>query len=543
MGLNMIKQFTALALCSMTLLGCGSGSSSTDNTNNGGIPTPVDTPLPAFALVEKLGGDATAVGASDSGHGFSTPITTLTAPELDKHLTGDAHFETSFTTAPNSEHPELDGLGPVFNNQDCNSCHQRDGRPSTLSLPAGEDRLLLGSEAGIFLRISLEDGECLLPSVDNDFCKNIPVPDFGEQLFHRGVLKAREDWAQMPFVGQANVYLAYDYSTFEYPDGSTIELKRPTFTIEQPYDVSADNQSNSRLMAPDVRFSPRNGMPVFGLGLLELISEADILALADENDSNNDGISGRPNWVFDIMKANADDPQPVSLGRFGWKANTPSVRIQSLGALRGDMGITNPLFPDESIANSLLHENYLSRTNHQDTGTGENGEAEASQAFSDEVVFYAETLAVPGRRNVHDDDVIAGAVLFEQVGCVGCHQPDYTTPSGADIQLGGKAAPEALKGQHIYPFTDMLLHDMGEALADNRRDFVATGAEWKTRPLWGVGLTKTVNPAAGFLHDGRASNVEEAILWHGGEGVQSRTAFAALGVDARAQLVAFVMSL
>ena len=523
-----------ITIITSVLLSACNSSSSDETTKN---PTQV-----SYTHVSKLGGDTTALNASDSGHGFSTPAPNLTAQELDKHLSGDAHFETAFTTAPNSEHPELDGLGPVFNNQDCNSCHQRDGRSSTVSVAQGQTRVLLGPEAGIFLRMSVDDGQCTAPSAENNYCQNVGVDGFGTQLFHRGVLKAREDWQQNPFIGQANVYLAYEYSTVSYADGSTVELKKPIFTIEKPYDVSDENRLNSAILQANVRYSPRNGMPVFGLGLLELISEADILALADENDSNNDGISGRPNWVFDPVKAKNNNPIPVSLGRFGWKASTPSVRVQSLGALRGDMGITNPLFPDESIANTAMHENYLARTGYVDTGVDELGNTEASQEFADDVVFYAETLAVPARRNIDDESVLAGAQLFSNINCTSCHQPDFTTATG-DLLLGGLTAPEALKGQHIYPFTDMLLHDLGDGLADNRRDFTATGVEWKTRPLWGIGLTKTVNPAAGFLHDGRAATVEEAILWHGGEAEQSKNDFISLTKVDRQSLIDFVMSL
>jgi CxxC motif-containing protein (DUF1111 family) len=137
------------------------------------------------------------------------------------------------------------------------------------------------------------------------------------------------------------------------------------------------------------------------------------------------------------------------------------------------------------------------------------------------VVFYAETLAVPARRNVENISTIAGAQLFDKVNCTGCHQPDFITATGSLLQ-GGLPAPEALKGEHIYPFTYMSLHDLGEELADNRRDFPATGVECKTRPLWSIGLTKTVNPVAGFLHDGRAATVEEAVLWHGGDAEQSK---------------------
>lgn len=524
----------ALIISSMLLVSaCNSSDSDNDN---------VVEPQVSYTLVTQLGGDATAVDASDSGHGFSTPMPNLTAQELEQHLAGDALFETSFTTAPNEEHPELDGLGPVFNNQDCNSCHQRDGRSSTITIPEGKERVLLGPEAGIFLRMSIADGDCDMPSIDNNYCKNTPVPDFGTQLFHRGVLKARADWQEQPFIGQANVYLSYEYSTVTYPDGSHVQLKKPLFTIEDPYDVNGGDRLNSAILQDNVRYSPRNGMPVFGLGLLELIPEADILALADEDDSNGDNISGRANWVFDPVKVKQDEENPVSLGRFGWKASTPSVRVQSLGALRGDMGITNPLFPDESIAGTAMHEDYLARTGFVDTGIDEQGNTEADQAFSDDVVFYAETLAVPARRNVNDESVIAGAQLFDQVNCTSCHHPEFTTASGEQL-LGGLPAPDAIKGQKIYPFTDMLLHDLGEGLADHRRDFRANGFEWKTRPLWGLGLTKTVNPGAGFLHDGRAASVEEAILWHGGEAEQSKTDFMALDKAERQSLLDFVMSL
>jgi len=406
----------------------------------------------------------------------------------------------------------------------------------------GESRLLLGAEAGIFLRMSVNDGDCNEPSEFNNYCKNQGVDGFGTQLFHRGVLKAREDWQDKPFIGQANVYLSYEYHVVEYADGEKVTLKKPLFVIENPYDVPDNMAAESALLQGDVDYSPRNGMPIFGLGLLELIPEADILALADADDIDGDGISGRASWVFDPVKEKNGDDNLVSLGRFGWKASTPSVRVQSLGALRGDMGITNPLFPEESIANTAMHENYLSRTAFIDTGIDEQGGPEASQAFSDDVVFYAETLAVPTRRDIENENVLAGSLVFKQLACSTCHHPDFTTGSG-EILLGGLPAPESLKAQTIYPFTDMLLHDMGEGLADNRRDFTATGREWKTRSLWGIGLTKTVNPAAGLLHDGRAKTIEEAVIWHGGEAEQSQKDFMKLNKQERENLVAFVLSL
>ncbi|WP_374700149.1 di-heme oxidoredictase family protein [Shewanella woodyi] len=509
-------------------------------------PKPDEKVYPAYTDIKASGGDTTTFDASQSGHGFSTPAPNLADTELEHHLEGDLSFETAFTTAPNSEHPELDGLGPVFNNADCNSCHQRDGRNSTPIVPAGKTRIKLGSEAGLFLRISkAADEVCSVGTAANDYCAPIPVPNFGGQLFHRGVLKARPDWEENLFGGQADVYLSFETKEITYPDGSVTVLKKPLFAVENPYDAPGEtiNSANvtSDLLQDDVLMGWRNGMPVFGLGLLEAIPEADILALVDADDADGDTISGRANFVFDAVKAKAGDTNPVSLGRFGWKANTPSVRVQSLGALRGDIGITNPLFPDESIAGTALHDSYLTRTGFVDTGSDENGAPEASAEFSDSVVFYAETLAVPARRNVESPDVREGARLFEQLNCTGCHKASFVTQSSGDI--GGAPMSDALKGQTIYPFTDMLLHDMGEELADGRPDFLADGSEWRTRPLWGIGLTQTVNPQAGFLHDGRAATVEEAILWHGGEAQKSRDEFMALTLDERKQVIAFLMSL
>lgn len=526
----------------LQLSACGGSGDAQD------VDTPIPEPIvyPEYTDITASGGATTTFDAGNSGHGFSTPSVNLTATELALHMAGDKFFETSFTTAPNAEHPELDGLGPVFNNANCNACHQRDGRNSTPQVSAGQARVKLGSDAGIFLRISKAANDvCIKGDVSNDYCAPIPVPDFGGQLFHRGVLQARGDWQQNQFIGQADVYLSYDTKSVTYPDGTEVLLKKPLFEVENPYDAPGETKQSpnltSNLLQDDVLMGWRNGMPVFGLGLLEAIAQEDILQHVDENDANHDGISARANYVFDAVKAQAGDQEPVSLGRFGWKANTPSVRVQSLGALRGDIGITNPLFPDESIKGTALHDAYLTRTGFIDTGEDENGAPEVGAEFSDAVVFYAETLAVPARRNVAQPNVREGARLFTQLNCTACHVPSYTTKTSGDI--GERAMSDSLKGQKIYPFTDLLLHDMGEGLADGRPDFLASGSEWRTRPLWGIGLTQTVNPQAGFLHDGRAATLEEAILWHGGEAEKSQIAFMNLSKNEREQVIAFLMSL
>jgi CxxC motif-containing protein (DUF1111 family) len=293
----------------------------------------------------------------------------------------------------------------------------------------------------------------------------------------------------------------------------------------------------------------RIGMPMIGLGLLNAIPKEQILALADVNDSDGDGISGKPNWVCDKEKydkckaaGNCDTNPPIALGRFGWKANTPTVAHQGLGALRGDMGATNPLFKMESTAGTDLMKAYKQKNPDFETYCDTNitdVDAETSKA----IVFYSETLSVPPRRNIDDPDVQQGGMLFESLGCVKCHNPSFTTASTyTSFSVDGQEIKE-LENQKIYPFTDMLLHDMGPDLADGRKDFDATGSEWKTRPLWGIGATQIINPGAGFLHDGRAKILEEAILWHGGEALGVRTKFMELKKSQREQVIKFLESL
>jgi CxxC motif-containing protein (DUF1111 family) len=214
------------------------------------------------------------------------------------------------------------------------------------------------------------------------------------------------------------------------------------------------------------------------------------------------------------------------MGRFGLKNNTPSVFHQSLGALQGDIGVTNYAFPVESIFNTPLFDAFKAKLGPV--------KVEAPNDVADALVFYSRTLAVPGRRDTENDIVKRGGQLFADINCTSCHQPSFTT---------GTHKISALSNQKIYPFTDMLLHDMGDGLADGRRDFDASGRHWKTRPLWGLGQTQTINPRAGFLHDGRARTLEEAILWHGGEGDYSKNKFAALPQADRDALVAFLKSL
>lgn len=523
----------AFAIC---LTACGSSSDNTDNT----------TSLPDFTNVVALGGDTTTFTTAQSSFGFDTPAVNLKGEALELHLQGDADFEAAFTRTPNPGFPDLDGVGPVFNNNACLQCHARDGR-GNFSIEAKPGQWTkLGVEEALFLRISIgpEQGKCI-KTIDNCFCEPQAVPGFSSQLFHRGVLDLRPD---SEFTGQADVYVDFELQEVEYADGEKVTLQKPIFEIRNPYDNPGEKPGDntppvSRLLQADVKTSPRMGMPMFGLGLLEAISEQDILALADVDDKDGDGISGKPNFVCDQTKILQGDANPMSLGRFGWKASTPSVAVQGSGAYRGDIGITNYFFPQESIEGTTLMDAYRSR-NPVDTGMDENGNPEVNEATVKAVMFYSNTLAVPARRKVDDPQVQRGAVLFQSADCVACHNPSFTTGEHPGIWgPSGVVEIPQVANQKIYPFTDMLLHDMGDGLADNRTDFDANGKEWKTRPLWGIGLTHTVNPLATFLHDARAKTLAEAILWHGGEAENAKQRFRTMSKADRDALIAFLNSL
>ncbi len=255
----------------------------------------------------------------------------------------------------------------------------------------------------------------------------------------------------------------------------------------------------------DLEISPRVAPQMIGMGLLEAIPEEKIISQADPDDLDGDGVSGRPNWVWN------HEIGVNQIGRFGWKSNTATVREQVAGAFLGDMGLTSP---SRTHGGASLSDLGVAELAYED------GEPEVTEKIFDHVVFYSSVLAVPARRDVDDPEVLLGKKLFGRLGCAACHVPEYRT----GIVEG---MPEVSE-QRIFPYTDLLLHDMGEGLADGRADFEADGREWRTPPLWGIGLIENVNHHTNFLHDGRARNLEEAILWHGGEAQASRDGYVAL---------------
>ena len=461
---------TGLAL--LLLPGCGQLFPPADN---GGLDY-------QSLLVARLGGDTTAFDRTRNA--FSLSARNLTNLERRTFEVGDSFFNQNWVTAPASTEAR-DGLGPTFNAQSCSSCHTHDGRGRP---PEAAD----DPTRGLLLRLSR-------PGVDR-YGAPLPVPHYGGQL---------QDRAIGPVPPEGSISLTYTEISGAYADGQPYTLLSPRYSI--------NNLAFGPLPA-DAMLSPRVAPAVFGAGLLAAIPEADLLARADPEDVDGDGISGRPNMVWDWRKGG------VSLGRFGWKANQPTVEQQVAAAFLGDIGITSDLFPEENCPPL--------QTACQAAPNG--GVPELPAERLRKITFYNRTLAVPAMRNLEEPQVAAGAKLFLAAGCAACHTPRYVT---------GESDTPALSRQTIYPYTDLLLHDMGPGLADNRPDFLADGREWRTPPLWGLGLIATVNGHTRLLHDGRARNLSEAILWHGGEAAKSRDNFIALSQPERAALIAFLNAL
>jgi CxxC motif-containing protein (DUF1111 family) len=323
-------------------------------------------------------------------------------------------------------------------------------------------------------------------------------PLYGEQLQTFGVAGVRPE---------GTPELDYAILTGNYPDGATYQLSSPTYRIDRLQYGPTRAQLSARVAPATI-----------GLGLLEAIDPSRLAELADPEDSDGDGISGRLNRVWDRQRAQ------VCAGRFGWKAEQPSLRQQIAAALATDLGVTSQLFPDSDCTEA-----------ESDCAGADAVQPELAERVLDRIESYVRLLAVPERRNTGDAAVEQGERLFARAGCDRCHVPRHVTSAGA-------ALPE-LANQTIWPYTDLLLHDLGPGLADARPSFLASGSEWRTPPLWGLGLYRLVNGHERLLHDGRADGVAAAVLWHAGEAAAARGAFTELSADERAQLVAFVESL
>ena len=447
-------------------------------------------------LLEPAAISAGSFTATETGaNAFSMPVAMLDKEQAERFIKGKEQFNEAWVVAP--EPGGVWGLGPTFNEDRCAHCHVNNGRAK-----APEN----GEEAvrGMLIRLSI-------PGQNKEGAPN-PHPAYGDQLQNRGIP------GRVPAEGQA--IITYEPREVNLADGEKIILRVPKIQF-----VALQFGE----LGKDVLISLRIAPAMVGLGLLEAVPEETILAVAREQEKL--GVSGRPNYVWDYENGK------TVLGRFGWKANQPNLRQQTAAAFFGDIGATSEFFPEEncpSVQVQCLDLPSASKCGGQGGCTG-NYRPEVVPSRLTNITLYLQALAVPARRNVDDAEVQRGEGLFAQANCGVCHMPQLKT--------GSKAAIAAASNLLIHPYTDLLLHDMGEELADGRPDFQASGRQWRTPPLWGIGLIRTVSGHENLLHDGRARDVVEAILWHGGDAEKSREAFRTMPKADRAALVKFVESL
>lgn len=428
------------------------------------------------------GKNGTVFDGSENAFGHSMP-----GISDDKELlffVGNSFFNQNWVSAPASAKAR-DGLGPLLNAKSCSACHFKDGR--------GKPFLSIDDNAtGFLIRLSI--GNNLDGSPIGD-------PIYGGQFNDKSINGVNDE---------GDIDVVFEYISGQYDDGTPYTLRRPIYSLKNlKYgDIS-----------PNVLTSARVGQQMIGLGLLEAIPVKDLMRYEDENDVDNDGVSGKANYVLDI------ESKSVQMGIFGWKAGQPSLKQQVAGAFHGDLGIKSSLFTEEN--------HTANQPECYDLADG--GTIEIDDDDLEKTVLYSSSLAVPARRNINNSKVLEGEKLFIDLKCVSCHVSTFQTGNSHHFTY--------LNNQTIHPYTDLLLHDMGDELSDNRPVFLASGKEWRTQPLWGIGLIQTVNGHTFLLHDGRARNIEEAILWHGGEANDSKNKFKGLAKGKREALIQFINSL
>jgi CxxC motif-containing protein (DUF1111 family) len=418
------------------------------------------------AIDDRAGGALTVDDRTRTA--FTHPAPGLGVDDLGRHHAGAGQFDFDWN---------LPILGPLYNNTGCIECHGGNGRGLSLIGPAAssDSQGMILPRSQSLIRVSLATGMPVVPGGD------VPVPGFGLQLRDHAIIGSQ----------QVDVALAWVTHDEMFGDGDVVTLRAPALDVRLP---------DGSTFRGDALQSYRQAPAVFGLGLLEAVPAETIRALADPDDRDGDGIRGHANEVWD-PKA-----QAMALGRFGAKANVPTIEAQVAGAFANDIGVTNPLFPDATGATEI------------------GGDA------LDNTQFFVATLGVPAPTPAG-----AGRARFDDFQCATCHVPT--------LETGGDHPIELLRNQTIHPYTDLLLHDLGDGLADHRPDFAASGQEWRTAPLWGLGVVQVVSPGAGFLHDGRARTIEEAILWHGGEAAAAREAYRTATRADRLAVLQFLESL
>ena len=429
--------------------------------------------------VELSGGSTTVFNASPNA--FGMPLANISRLNRRAHVVGNSFFNKNWVFSPSST-TARDGLGPLFHARSCSSCHVKDGRGA----PTNDS----STSIGLLFRL------------------NVPGKSSGDPVL--GVQLATK--AAPGVEPEGTVKVRYEEKEVGFDNLKTASLRKPQYEL-----IANDHYGKPHA---EIQFGPRIAQQLVGVGLLEAVTDKTILANADPNDEDGDGISGKPNYIFN------PESKKRELGRFGWKANEANLRTQTASAFLRDMGITSPIHPIEDFTEPQKEKINLTLIANP---------PDIDDSKFERVVTYLRTLAPPAQRNANDPSIKRGDILFNKIGCSKCHIPTLRT--------GSDAAIDELKNQPIKPYTDLLLHDMGEGLADGIQDSLASGSEWRTPPLWGIGLTKTVNGNTFFLHDGRARSIEEAILWHGGEGSESKKNYSSLSLDDKDDLLNFINSL
>ncbi len=434
---------------------------------------------------------------------LSQPSAGLSADDAMDFNIGRSMFKKLWAPAPAATQAS-NGLGPLFNARSCLSCHIGNGRGHApdVGFPNEDANSML-------IRLSIKPqnkaDEALLKSGK---VTSINEPTYGGQLQDIGITG---------FAPEGKISVNWAYSLVELQDGQKVELRKPEFSI---------NNLAYGPMHKDMMLSPRIATQMVGMGLIDTIDALDIMANADPDDLDGDGISGKANMVWD------EDQQETMLGRFGWKAGQPNLHQQVAAAFSGDIGINSPLFKAPSGDCTVNQQTCLGAPNGN---TDIMGKLELSEELLRLTSFFNANLAVPHRKSANQENILLGKQAFYQSGCISCHKPKFVT---------GETSPYSnLYNELIWPYSDFLLHDMGSGLADNHPEGKATGTEWRTAPLWALGDSKYLGKSWQLLHDGRARNIEEAILWHDGEALNAKENYKSLNKIERKALVEFVKSL
>ncbi|SFK52791.1 CxxC motif-containing protein, DUF1111 family [Methylophaga sulfidovorans] len=408
---------------------------------------------------------------------------TMTADQFAEFSQGRRLFEQMWVIAPSLD-DDIDGLGPLYNSISCLQCHPANGRGHAPDKP--EQKL-----DAMLVRLSQLDKKGNIIT---------PHPVYGEQLQDKAVPSVK---------AEGHVSMAYRYFNVTLKDGTAVPMREPKVMLSQAAYTDFS----------DVLTSARIGPALIGMGFINAIPAEQIIANADPDDLNGDGISGRVNWIKDSMTG------LTHIGRFGYKANVASLKAQVVNAFHGDLGITSSIHPKENC--TLVQSDCLKALS--------GGEPELREAQLNAVTVYMQLLAIPKPLSIDNEQLLLGQQMFNKSNCLACHHAKFTTSK--------ETKPQQLASTTISPYSDFLLHDMGEGLADGRPDQGATGREWRTTPLWAIGLSKIVNSHANYLHDGRARTLLEAILWHGGEAQASQQAVINMSSEQREALLNYLQRL